>query len=173
MDYFLANRTRRFTQLHHRLQQQHPQLRLARQQTVLERLRQRMNLAVDNQLKRAVQRQQRTTQRLNQHNPQPRIYRAQTRIQQLEYRLADNLRAHLSSTRERFGNAVTHLEAVSPLSTLARGYSVTTVTDGNVLKQTKQVKAGDLLTTRLSDGWVESEVKGVTPVKKTRARKKA
>jgi exodeoxyribonuclease VII large subunit len=32
----------RFTQLHHRLQQQHPQLRLARQQTVLDRLRQRM-----------------------------------------------------------------------------------------------------------------------------------
>lgn len=173
MDYFLANRTRRFTQLHHRLQQQHPQLRLARQQTVLERLRQRMNLAVDNQLKRAVQRQQRTIQRLNQHNPQPRIYRAQTRIQQLEYRLAENLRARLSSTRERFGNAVTHLEAVSPLSTLARGYSVTTATDGNVLKQTKQVKAGDMLTTRLSDGWVESEVKGVTPARKTRARKKA
>ncbi len=173
MDYFLANRTRRFTQLHHRLQQQHPQLRLARQQTVLERLRQRMNLAVDSQLKRAVQRQQRTTQRLNQHNPQPRIWRAQTRIQQLEYRLAENLRAQLSSTRERFGKAVTHLEAVSPLSTLARGYSVTTANDGKVLKQTKQVKAGDMLTTRLSDGWVESEVKGVTPVKKTRARKKA
>ena len=173
MDYFLANRTRRFTQLHHRLQQQHPQLRLARQQTVLERLRQRMNLAVDSQLKRAVQRQQRTTQRLNQHNPQPRIWRAQTRIQQLEYRLAENLRAQLSSTRERFGKAVTHLEAVSPLSTLARGYSVTTANDGKVLKQTKQVKAGDVLTTRLSDGWVESEVKGVTIVKKTRARKKA
>ncbi len=173
MDYFLANRTRRFTQLHHRLQQQHPQLRLARQQTVLERLRQRMNLAVDSQLKRAVQRQQRTTQRLNQHNPQPRIWRAQTRIQQLEYRLAENLRAQLSSTRERFGKAVTHLEAVSPLSTLARGYSVTTANYGKVLKQTKQVKAGDVLTTRLSDGWVESEVKGVTPVKKTRARKKA
>ncbi|QGU11840.1 exodeoxyribonuclease VII large subunit [Leclercia sp. J807] len=173
MDYFLANRTRRFTQLHHRLQQQHPQLRLARQQTVLERLRQRMNVAVESQLKRAVQRQQRVTQRLNQHNPQPRIYRAQTRIQQLEYRLAENLRARLSSTRERFGNAVTHLEAVSPLSTLARGYSVTTATDGKVLKQTKQVKAGDVLTTRLSDGWVESEVKGVTPARKTRARKKA
>ncbi len=171
MDYFLANRTRRFTQLHHRLQQQHPQLRLARQQTVLERLRQRMNLAVDNQLKRGVQRQQRITQRLNQQNPQPRIYRAQTRIQQLEYRLADNLRTRLSATRERFGNAVTHLEAVSPLSTLARGYSVTTATDGKVLKQTRQVKAGDVLTTRLSDGWVESEVKGVTPVKKTRKKK--
>jgi exodeoxyribonuclease VII large subunit len=114
MDYFLANRTRRFTQLHHRLQQQHPQLRLARQQTVLDRLRQRMNIALDTQLKRAVSRQQRVTQRLNQQNPQPKIYRAQTRIQQLEFRLAETLRARLSTTRERFGNAVTHLEAVSP-----------------------------------------------------------
>ncbi|MEB7624251.1 exodeoxyribonuclease VII large subunit [Enterobacter vonholyi] len=171
MDYYLANRTRRFTQLHHRLQQQHPQLRLARQQTVLERLRQRMNVAVDAQLKRAVSRQQRATQRLNQQNPQPKIYRAQTRIQQLEYRLAETIRARLSTTRERFGNAVTHLEAVSPLSTLARGYSVTTATDGKVLKQTKQVSTGDMLTTRLSDGWVESEVKSIKPVKKTRQRK--
>lgn len=172
MDYFLAERTRRFTQLQHRLHQQHPQLRLARQQTVLERLRQRMNVALEGQLKRATLRQQRVAQRLNQQNPQPKIYRAQTRIQQLEYRLAENLRARLSSTRERFGNAVTHLEAVSPLSTLARGYSVTTATDGKVLKQTQQVKAGDVLTTRLSDGWVESEVKGVTAAKKPRARKK-
>ncbi len=172
MDYYLANRTRRFTQLEHRLQQQHPQLRLARQQTVLERLRQRMTYAMDNQLKRSGQRQQRMAQRLNQHSPQPRIHRAQNRVQQLEYRLAQLISARLSATRERFGNTVTHLEAVSPLSTLARGYSVTTATDGNVLKQTKQVKAGDMLTTRLADGWVESEVKGVTVAKKTRARKK-
>ncbi|MBF0034846.1 exodeoxyribonuclease VII large subunit [Citrobacter freundii] len=171
MDYYIANRTRRFTQLHHRLQQQHPQLRLARQQTVLERLRQRMNFALENKIKQANQRQQRVSQRLSQQNPQPRIYRAQTRIQQLEYRLAENIRARLSAQRERFGNVVTHLEAVSPLSTLARGYSVTTATDGKVLKQTKQVKTGDVLTTRLSDGWVESEVKSVTAAKKTRKKK--
>lgn len=172
MDYFLANRSRRFTQIYHRLQQQHPQLRLARQQTALERLNQRMNVAIDGQLKRTSQRQSRLLQRLNQQNPQPRIHRAQTRIQQLEYRLAENVRSRLSATRERFGNAVTHLEAVSPLSTLARGYSVSTATDGKVLKKVTQVKAGDVMTTRLGDGWVESEVKSITPVKK-RARKKA
>ncbi|EHG7583509.1 MULTISPECIES: exodeoxyribonuclease VII large subunit [Citrobacter] len=171
MDYFLANRSRRFTQLHHRLQQQHPQLRLARQQTALERLQQRMNIAIDSQLKRSGQQQFRLLQRLNHQNPQPRIHRAQSRVQQLEYRLADTIRARLSATRERFGNAVTHLEAVSPLSTLARGYSVTSSADGNVLKHTKQVKAGDLLTTRVTDGWVESEVKAVKTVKKTRQRK--
>lgn len=171
MDYFLANRSRRFTQLHHRLQQQHPQLRLARQQTALERLQQRMNIAIDSQLKRSGQQQFRLLQRLNHQNPQPRIHRAQSRVQQLEYRLADTIRARLSATRERFGNAVTHLEAVSPLSTLARGYSVTSSADGNVLKHTKQVKAGDLLTTRVTDGWVESEVKAVKTVKKSRQRK--
>ncbi|MFC6121646.1 exodeoxyribonuclease VII large subunit [Phytobacter sp. SCO41] len=171
MDFFIANRTRRFTQLNHRLQQQHPQLRLARQQTVLEKLRQRMRVAMDSQLKQASQRQRHVAQRLNQQNLQSRIWRAQTRIQQLEYRLAESLRAQLSVTRERFGKAVTHLEAVSPLSTLARGYSVTTAADGKVLKQAKQVKTGDTLTTRLADGWVESEVKSVQPVKKTRASK--
>lgn len=145
---------------------QHPQLRLARQQTALERLHQRMNVAIDGQLKRTSQHQARLLQRLNQQSPQPRIYRAQTRIQQLEYRLAENVRSRLSATRERFGNAVTHLEAVSPLSTLARGYSVSTATDGKVLKKVKQVKTGDVMTTRLEDGWVESQVTDIKPVKK-------
>ncbi|MBQ5147299.1 exodeoxyribonuclease VII large subunit [Citrobacter freundii] len=171
MDYYLANRTRRFTQLNHRLQQQHPQLRLARQQTVLERLRQRMNFALENTIKQANQRQQRMLQRLNQQSPQPRIHRAQSRVQQLEYRLAENIRARLSEQRERFGNAVTHLEAVSPLATLARGYSVTTTIDGAVLKKTKQARPGDLLTTRLNDGWVESEIKTVTAAGKKRQPK--
>ena len=168
MDYYLANRTRRFTQLNHHLQQQHPQLRLARQQTVLERLRQRMNFALENKIKQANQRQQRMLQRLNQQNPQPRIHRAQSRVQQLEYRLAENIRARLSEQRERFGNAVTHLEAVSPLATLARGYSVSTLPNGKVVKKAKQVKAGDLLTTRLEDGWITSEVHNITPTKKPR-----
>ncbi|MBX4365241.1 hypothetical protein K4H01_22795, partial [Mycobacterium tuberculosis] len=97
-------------------------------------LRQRMRIAVESQLKRAEQRQKRTVLRLNHYNPQPRIHRAQSRIQQLEYRLAEIMRGRLSERRERFGNAVTHLEAVSPLATLARGYSVTSVSDGTVLK---------------------------------------
>lgn len=171
MDYLLVSRTQRQTRLQHRLQQQHPQLRLARQQTALIRLRQRMSSALDNQLRRSGQRQQRAEQRLNQQHPQGRLHRAQNRYQQLEYRLSQTIAARLSSTRERFGSALTHLEAVSPLATLARGYSVTTAPDGTVLKQTRQAQPGDVLTTRVQDGWVESEVKTVTPAKKTRKRK--
>ncbi len=80
-----------------------------------------MRIAVESQLKRAEQRQKRTVLRLNHYNPQPRIHRAQSRIQQLEYRLAEIMRGRLSERRERFGNAVTHLEAVSPLATPGAG----------------------------------------------------
>jgi len=171
MDYYLASGQRRFTQIFHRLQQQHPQLRLARQQTALERLHQRLNLAIDNQIKRTTQQQLRLEQRLYQYNPQSRIHRAQSRIQHLEYQLTANIRAHLSAARERFGTSAAHLEAVSPLSTLARGYSVATIDEGKVLKKVKQVHMGDVIKTRLEDGWIESEVTTVTPQKNTRSRK--
>lgn len=171
MDYYLAQRMQRFTRLQHRLQQQHPQLRLARQQTTLERLQQRLSVAIDAKLRRSGQLQQRLAQRLNQQQPQARIHRAQTRIQHLEYRLSQVISARLSGTRQRFGTALAQLEAVSPLATLARGYSVTTAQDGKVLKKAKQVKSGDTLTTRLEDGWVKSQVTDITPVKTNRRRK--
>ncbi len=171
MDYFFANLQQRFTRLHHRLQQQHPQLRLARQQTTLERLRQRLNNAIEARLRQGTQQHQRVTQRLNQQQPQARIHRAQTRIQQLEYRLSQVITARLGGTKQRFGTAIAQLEAVSPLATLARGYSVTTATDGKVLKKTRQVKAGDMLATRVEDGVIESQVTSIQPVKAPRKRK--
>ena len=173
MDYFLASSNQRFTRLQHRLQQQHPQLRLARQQTELVRLKQRLDTAIDARLRRASLHQQRLSQRLSQHTPLPRIHRLQTRLQQHEYRLSQALSARLGASRERFGTLAAHLEAVSPLATLARGYSVTQAEDGKLLKQTRQVQAGDKLTTRLADGIVESQVTAIAPIKKSRKSKSA
>lgn len=175
MDYFLAQRQQRFTRLFHRLQQQHPQLRLARQQTRLVQLRQRMSSALENRLRQSADRQQHALKKLNQQRPDGRIHRAQARVQQLAFRLSQTLQSRLGQTRERFGAAVTHLEAVSPLATLARGYSVTATPEGKVLKSTAQLQPGDGLTTRLPDGVVESQVTAIIPAKKQRAarRKKA
>lgn len=173
MDYFLASNNQRFTRLQHRLQQQHPQLRLARQQTELVRLKQRLDTAIDARLRRASQHQQRLSQRLSQHTPLPRIHRLQSRLQQHEYRLSQALSLRLGASRERFGTLAAHLEAVSPLATLARGYSVTQAADGKLLKQTRQVQAGDKLTTRLADGIVESQVTAIAPIKKSRKPKSA
>lgn len=170
MDYYLAQRQQQFVRLQHRLHQQHPQLRLARQQTQLIRLRQRLDDAIQLQLRQQTRRQERLAQRLQQHQPQPRLHRAQQQIQQLRYRLHHALEKQLSQYKQQFGEACSHLEAVSPLATLARGYSVTTTSDGKVMKQTVQVTKGDKLKTRLQDGWVESQV---TEIKKESTKPRA
>ncbi|CQR23383.1 exodeoxyribonuclease VII large subunit [Yersinia enterocolitica] len=81
------------------------------------------------------------------------------------------LERQLNDYRQRFGIACSQLETVSPLATLARGYSVTQTPAGALLKTTKQVHTGDKLTTRLQDGWVESEITQINVAKKPRQRK--
>ncbi|MFE8118453.1 exodeoxyribonuclease VII large subunit [Brenneria goodwinii] len=167
MDYYLAQRSREFTRLHHRLQQQHPQLRLARQQTQLVKLRQRLDEGMQLQLKQLSRRSERLQQRLIQQQPQTKIHRAQQRLQQLQYQMQHALERQLGQHKQRLGEACSHLEGVSPLATLARGYNVTTTPDGRVLKNIAQAAPGETLKTRLQDGWVESQVTALIPEKAT------
>ncbi|CNF16179.1 exodeoxyribonuclease VII large subunit [Yersinia nurmii] len=168
MDYYLAQRNQQFTRLHHRLQQQHPHLRLARQQTLLFKLQRRLEECAQNQIRLQVRRVERLQQRLSNVQPQGRIYRYSQQVQQQEYRLKQALERQLNAYRQRFGIACSQLETVSPLATLARGYSVTQTHNGSLLKTTKQVQVGETLKTRLQDGWVESQITQLTPVKKVR-----
>ncbi|WP_031279401.1 MULTISPECIES: exodeoxyribonuclease VII large subunit [Pantoea] len=170
MDYYVAQQQRRFTRLQHRLQQQHPQLRLARQQTTLIQLQRRLQEAADQRLRLAHRQQDRLLQRLQSQQPQGRILRAQQQLQQWHYRLQQGMENQLNHSRQRFGTLAAQLEGVSPLATLARGFSVTTDAQGQVVKKTRQLHTGDLLRTRLDDGWVESQVTALQP-QKARSRK--
>ncbi|MEL7629916.1 exodeoxyribonuclease VII large subunit [Pectobacterium aroidearum] len=163
MDYYLAQRNREFTRLHHRLQQQHPQLRLARQQAQLVKLRQRLDDAMQQQLRQTLRRSERLQQRLMQQQPQTRIHRAQQRLQQLSYQMQSAVERQLNQNKQKLGIACSRLEGVSPLATLARGYNVTTAPDGKVLKNVTQITPGETLKTRLQDGWVESQVMTLVP----------
>ena len=62
----------------------------------------------------------------------------------------------LSTSKQHSGQLVAQLEGVSPLATLARGFSVTTDTAGQVVKKTAQLQSGDLLRTRLDDGGLKA-----------------
>ena len=167
MDYYLAQRQQIFTRLQHRLQQQHPHLRLARQQTTLVKLRRRLDDGVQAQLRLAQRRHERVQQRLGQQSPLPRIGRVQQQLQALHYQLQQAMTRRLNQQQQKFGMLCSRLEGVSPLNTLARGFSVTTGADGALIKRTGQLQPGDALTTRLQDGWVDSQVVRITPSKKT------
>ncbi|HZF98712.1 MAG TPA: exodeoxyribonuclease VII large subunit [Pseudoxanthomonas sp.] len=52
------------------------------------------------------------------------------------------------------------LEAVSPLATVARGYSILTLADERLLRSSTQVRAGDAVHAHLAEGTVELEVRG-------------
>ncbi|MEQ9861637.1 exodeoxyribonuclease VII large subunit [Pectobacterium cacticida] len=172
MDYYLAQRNREFTRLHHRLQQQHPQLRLARQQARLVKLRQRLDDAIQQQLRQTSRRSERLQQRLMQQQPQTRIHRAQQRLQQLSYQMQSAVERQLNQNKQKLGIACSRLEGISPLATLARGYTVTTLPGGQVLKNIAQVTSGEILTTRLQDGWVESQVTTQIPRQMTPSERK-
>ncbi|WLS79987.1 exodeoxyribonuclease VII large subunit [Erwinia pyri] len=172
MDYFLAQKNRTYTRLQHRLQQQHPQLRLARQQTSLMRLQRRLDDAMQLRVRQAIRLQERAEQRLSAFQPQGRIHRGQQQLQQWQYRLQQAMQLKLNDGKQRFSTLTAQLEGVSPLATLARGFSVTTAADGQVVKKSRQLAPGDTLKTRLDDGWVESEVTAITPIKPVRNSKK-
>lgn len=171
MDYYLAQKSRTFTRWHHRLQQQHPQLRLARQQTAMMKLQRRLDDAMQQRLRQAGRQQERAEQRLTAFQPQSKIHYVQQQMQQWQYRLQQAMQQQLNGRKQRFSTLAAQLEGVSPLATLARGFSVTTAADGRVIKKTQQLHTGDRLKTRLDDGWVESEVTAITPAKRTRKPK--
>lgn len=168
MDYYLARRQRHFTELQHRLNQQHPQLRLARQQTLLLQQQRRLHSAMQQRLQQASLRTEQLSQRLQRQQPQPLIYRGVTRLSEARYRLQQAMEKQLNDHRQQFGTLAVQLESASPLGTLARGFSVTTGASGEVIKQTRQVSPGEILRTRLSDGWVESKITAVTREKARR-----
>ena len=173
MDFYLARRQRSFAQLQHRLNQQHPELRLTRQHNLLSEQQRRLQTALQQQLQKHSLRFEQLSRRLQRRQPQPQIYQANQELGQLRYRLQQAISQQLNDNRQRFGSLAVQLETASPLATLARGFSVTTKANGDVIKNTRQLQPGDTLRTRLNDGWVESEVTATQPVSATKKRPKA
>ncbi|MEX9753412.1 exodeoxyribonuclease VII large subunit [Providencia vermicola] len=168
MDYYLAGQQQRFSRLQHRLQQQHPQLRLARQQHQLSLLNQKINQAMTRRLQVAQLRYDQLQRRLSQQDLRPLLQKRHSSLQQTQYHLQNMMTELLNRYKQRFAVACSKMETVSPLATLARGFSISETADGTVLKKTSQVKLGQKLKTRLNDGWVESEVTEVTKMKAKR-----
>lgn len=96
--------------------------------------------------------------------PLDRMRRIAQDLDEWEARGLAALTRRVAAARERFGRVAGHLEAVSPLAVLARGYSITFRDDGGVegrreaLRGIDAVAAGDRLVTRLARGSVVSEV---------------
>lgn len=83
-------------------------------------------------------------------------------LQQTTDQLTEQLRKSVlhvvESKNHRFKLCVEKLNQLSPLATLARGYSVCYDAGDNVVKSVSQVQAGDEITVRVTDGQIACEV---------------
>ena len=87
--------------------------------------------------------------------------RAARRAEDLGTRSRQNMVDRFRKTESRLTVAMRENEALSPLSILGRGYSVTYMPDGRILRKRSDVKPGDELRTRLADGYAVSAVKEI------------
>ncbi|MFI5348222.1 MAG: exodeoxyribonuclease VII large subunit [Elusimicrobiota bacterium] len=79
------------------------------------------------------------------------------RVDELTARLPDALRRAVERLEMRLRVSAGKLDAISPLKVLARGYAIAE-SRGKILLRAGQVKVGDVVTVRLSEGKINCEV---------------
>ncbi|MBF0785809.1 exodeoxyribonuclease VII large subunit [Muribacter muris] len=161
-DRLWADKIGRFEQLKLRLNAQHPSRQLQRQSEQLTRLEKNLAQQLQQLLLRKQQRWQRLAQRVEQ-NPLPHyVKQHQQRWASLSQRLHYTMEKRLSYDSQIFGQLCAKLESLSPLSVLARGYSVTQNEQGVALLSSQSVQIGEKIITRLENGRIISQVVGTT-----------
>ncbi|SHO58086.1 exodeoxyribonuclease VII large subunit [Vibrio quintilis] len=158
MRFYLSEKNQRQQSLKHALEKQHPNYRLEKQIQQLDDISVRLQQSVQGYLSREQQRTDHLSYALQLHSPHPRIQKMQDNIAQTERRLIEAIGKNILTSRHQLALSAETLEAVSPLSTLKRGYSVTTDTAGRVIHASGDVKTGDTLVTQLADGKIYSTV---------------
>ncbi len=71
--------------------------------------------------------------------------------------ISNDINKKLIMVKKDFSNSVSKLDALSPLKTLSRGYSIATK-DSKVIKKAKELKKGDKISIRFSDGTQDATI---------------
>src|SRR5437762_4206372 len=95
---------------------------------------------------------------LRRHDPSREIVLRRSRFAELARRLAACPPQLLGTARKRFERTEKILAVLGPDATLRRGYSLTLDATGNLVRSVTQVKRGDRIHTRVTDGTIKSNV---------------
>ncbi|MEI8596335.1 exodeoxyribonuclease VII large subunit [Photobacterium sp. Hal280] len=158
MRHYLSVRQSQLVRWQHRLDRQHPQVQLNQQSQRLDELRSRLERAMRKQLSEHQQHLHRSDYKLALHSPAHQLERFASQLATNQRRLRDAMDRRLVKASHQLALATEKLDAVSPLATLARGYSITRDENGQVIRSTRQVNTGDTLQTTLADGTLRSIV---------------
>jgi exodeoxyribonuclease VII large subunit len=94
--------------------------------------------------------------------PYARVLELQRRLDELELRLGRAARHRVLSARRDVTALAAHLESLSPLGVLSRGFSLTQrADDGRIVRDAAQLSVGESILTRFAAGRARSRVESV------------
>ncbi|NAW97742.1 MULTISPECIES: exodeoxyribonuclease VII large subunit [unclassified Vibrio] len=158
MRYYTSQQAHHLRALVHALEKQHPTYRLQRQSQQLDDTEMRLQRAIQRYISTQREHIGQQYHQLQLHSPVQTLAKQQHRLAKSEQRLLDVMEKKLLRTAHRLTLAAEKLDAVSPLATLKRGYSITRDSSGKVIHRACDLKTGDQLITRVADGEVFSTV---------------
>ncbi|MDH3343078.1 MAG: exodeoxyribonuclease VII large subunit [Gammaproteobacteria bacterium] len=147
--------------LNKRLSQQHPVAVVQRLSQRLDDIEQRLHYAWRYRLQQQQNRFQQLRAKLLTSSPTQLLNRYQYRLQILGQALQHNIGQTLDRQKARLQNNVRTLNAVSPLNTLERGYSITSDSSGRTISNGDEVAIGDKIQSRLHKGLIISQVRKI------------
>ncbi len=144
----------------------HPGERLRQQAQRLDDLDMRLRRAFEQRLNNRRERLARLDTRLAAQHPGRTLALLKQRIDTLAERLPRAMHAGLNARRLRLQAQIQTLQVVSPLATLARGYSILLDERGQAIRRADQTHTGQRLTARLGEGELQVRVEDnhLTPV---------
>ena len=154
-------RARHLDWLDKNLKQQHPGKQLHIKAQRLADLNSRLQKNLQHNL--AQTKNQLNTQhaKLMQFNPIYKVQQLKSKFTLLNNRLHNNINSQLQKNKNQLQLLSTSLNIVSPLSTLDRGYTLTSTENDKLVHASQQLKIGDTLKTRFAKSTVISKIQAI------------
>ena len=156
----LQRRAHQVAVLSQRLKSRHPEVMLQQQGQRVDQLTQKMTSLINQQLARGQSASQRLESRLARQHPAIRLDKIKTQQVYLDQRMKKAMQQQLETHKQKLATLAHLLQSVSPLATMARGYSATLKADQAITSITA-VKEQDEIISRVSDGEIVSVVTAV------------
>ncbi|MBA6414790.1 exodeoxyribonuclease VII large subunit [Colwellia sp. 6M3] len=144
--------------LNHRLSQVHPEHQLQNKQQKSDELTLRLQGFISRKLNQVKHQPGYLQQRLLNASPANKIKRNLLYCEQLKTQLSIAQQRLLMLKRESFAHQCEQLHIVSPLATIARGYSITRTEQGEMIKSIKDITIENNIKVEVSDGVIEAKV---------------
>ena len=135
-----------------------PQARLQRIEERLNNLQNRLNQQQYSQLRLLKMRLTGLAAALQARHPAKQLGLINVNLQRLQQQLHQSMSRQLKNLHQRLAYRAAQLNTLSPLQTLARGFSIITTADGKLVRRYRQVQPKQLLHHRVADGTIQSEV---------------